>query len=197
MSDAQLLRLLGLIWAGFGIYWITAALTAARARTHEARGYRLGRLSLLVLTFLLLFSRRLALGFLAHRFIPHIAAISYAGFACALAGMATATWARIHLGQFWSDKVVLKVDHQLIRTGPYARMRHPIYSGVLLGVAGTALVLGEWRGAIAFVLLLINYSIKAKREDEILAREFGDEFRQHQTQAGFLLPKFRPRARAS
>ena len=196
MSETQLLRVLGWIWAAFGVYWIIAALTAAQARTHEARGYRLGRLSLLVLTFLLLFSRWLAVGFLAHRFVPHIAAISYAGFACALAGMATATWARIHLGQFWSDKVVLKVDHQLIRTGPYARMRHPIYSGVLLGVAGTALVLGEWRGVLAFVMLLINYSIKAKREEEILARQFGEEFRSHRVQAGFLLPRLRPRPHA-
>jgi protein-S-isoprenylcysteine O-methyltransferase Ste14 len=69
-------------------------------------------------------------------------------------------------------------------------MRHPIYSGVLLGVGGTALVLGELRGVMAFLLLLVNYSIKAKREEAILAQQFGAEFTVHQNHTGFLLPKF-------
>jgi protein-S-isoprenylcysteine O-methyltransferase Ste14 len=98
-------------------------------------------------------------------------------------------WARISLGQYWSDKVVLKVDHQLIRSGPYARMRHPIYSGVLLGVAGSALVINEWRGVLAFVLLLTNYAIKANREDKILAGAFAEDFNEHKRRAGFLLPR--------
>jgi protein-S-isoprenylcysteine O-methyltransferase Ste14 len=105
--------------------------------------------------------------------------------------MALAMWARIHLGQFWSDKVVLKVDHQLIRTGPYASLRHPIYSGVLLGVAGTAVLLGEWRGVLAFIILLTNYWVKAKREDQILAGAFPSTFSDHKNQAGFLLPRLR------
>jgi protein-S-isoprenylcysteine O-methyltransferase Ste14 len=62
---------------------------------------------------------------------------------------------------------------------------------VLLGVLGTALVLEEWRGLLAFVLLLTNYSIKAKKEERILATRFSDEFREHQRQAGFLLPRLR------
>ena len=84
---------------------------------------------------------------------------------------------------------MLQADHKLVRSGPYAYMRHPIYTGVLLGVAGTAVVLGEWRGAAAFLLLLTNYIIKARREEKILAQQFGEEFRLHQKQAGFLLPK--------
>jgi protein-S-isoprenylcysteine O-methyltransferase Ste14 len=63
----------------------------------------------------------------------------------------------------------------------------------LLGVAGTALVVGEWRGVLAFVILLVNYIIKAKREDRILAGAFAD-FVDHKRQAGFLLPNFRRRS---
>ena len=107
----------------------------------------------------------------------------------ALAGMAIAVWARISLGQYWSDKIVLKVDHRLIRSGPYARMRHPIYSGVLLGIAGTAVVVNQWRGVLAFVLLFTNYLIKAKREENILAAAFPEEFADHKSRAGFLLPR--------
>ena len=123
------------------------------------------------------------------RFIPDSLPIAWAGLGAALAGLAIAIWARIHLGHYWSDKIILKVDHELIRSGPYAYMRHPIYSGVLFGVFGTALLLGEVRGLLAFSLLLINYAIKAKREERILADHFGEQFRAYTSRAGFLLPR--------
>jgi protein-S-isoprenylcysteine O-methyltransferase Ste14 len=193
MSAARLLHALAYVWAVFGIYWVAAGIKGKRAQTHEAHWYRLVRLGILALVFLLLFSSRTASGVLGDRFVPELLAVAYFGVFATLAGMAVALWARIHLGQYWSDKVVLKVDHQLIRTGPYAHMRHPIYSGVLLAVLGTALVLGQWRGVLAFVILLVNYSIKANKEDQILANQFGGEFREHENHAGFLFPRFRVR----
>ena len=190
MTDHQLLRLLEYVWAAFGLYWIAVARGGKATQTGESPFYRIMRLAILVITFTLLFWERTAIGFLAQRFMPQLPAVAYAGFLATLAGLTTALWARIHLGQYWSDKVVLKVDHQLIRTGPYAYMRHPIYSGVLLGVAGTALVLGQWRGLLAFLLLLTNYWVKAEREERILSARFGQEFSDHQQRAGFLFPRF-------
>jgi len=189
----QLLDLLRYIWSAFGIYWIVAGVKGKSAQTHEPHWYRFLRLSILAVVFLLLFWNRAAVGFLGARFLPEVALVEYLGFALTLIGLTLALWARIHLGQYWSDKVVLKFDHQLVRTGPYAYMRHPIYSGVLLGVLGTALVLGQWRGLLAFIILLINYSIKAKKEEQILSGRFSDQFREHQNLAGFLLPRFRSR----
>jgi protein-S-isoprenylcysteine O-methyltransferase Ste14 len=190
MTQALLLRILGYLWAAFGVYWVVVGMKGARARTEEHGLYRFGRLSVLAITFSLLFWSRASIGVLGRRVIPASLPIAYAGFGAVLVGIATAIWARIHLGKYWSDKVVLKVEHRLVRSGPYAYLRHPIYSGVLLGVLGTALVLGEVRGALAFVLLLTNYAIKAKREDQILAANFPEEFREHSRQAGFLLPQF-------
>jgi protein-S-isoprenylcysteine O-methyltransferase Ste14 len=108
-----------------------------------------------------------------------------------LTGLALAVWARIRLGRFWSDRIALKVDHQLVCDGPYAYVRHPIYSGVLLAVGGTALVVNQWRAALAFALLLTNYWIKAQSEDRLLAERFGDQFREHVRNTGFLAPRFR------
>jgi protein-S-isoprenylcysteine O-methyltransferase Ste14 len=193
MTDHQMLRLLEYIWTVFGLYWVAVARGGKATQTGESPFYRLLRLLILVITFTLLFSDRTAVGFLAGRFIPQISAIAYAGFAATVAGLAIALWARVHLGQYWSDKIVLKVDHQLIRTGPYAYMRHPIYSGALLGVLGTALVVGQWRGVLAFLLLLSNYAIKAKTEDRILGGRFGGDFQEHVRRAGFLLPRLRSR----
>jgi protein-S-isoprenylcysteine O-methyltransferase Ste14 len=126
-------------------------------------------------------------------FFSQTQSVAYVGFASALAGMALAVWARVSLGHYWSDKIVLKVDHQLVRSGAYARMRHPIYSGVLLGVAGSALVVDQWSGLLALVLPLVNYVVKAKREEGILAGAFLEDFVEHKKRAGFLLPRLYPK----
>jgi protein-S-isoprenylcysteine O-methyltransferase Ste14 len=192
-----LLTLLGYLWPAFGLYWLAAAVrgksddAAAAPQTGEPHFFRVMRLSVLGTTFALLFWQRLAIGFLGRRFVADFSALDYSGFVATLAGLGIATWARIHLGRNWSDKVVIQAGHQLIRTGPYARLRHPIYSGVLLGVLGTAMVLGEWRGVMAFLLLLTNYAVKARKEDRVLAQSFGAEFDEHKRRAGFLLPKLR------
>jgi protein-S-isoprenylcysteine O-methyltransferase Ste14 len=180
------LMVVGLAWSGLGLHWVAPR---KAARSGEYQFYRLLRLLIGTVTFTLLFWRETGAGILGSRFMPQGNSVA-AGFVVALIGLAIAAWARIHLGQYWSDKVVIQANHNLIRSGPYARMRHPIYSGVLLGIAGTAMVVGEWRGILAFLIMLANYTIKARREDKILAERFGQEFQDYQTHAGLLLPRF-------
>lgn len=184
---APVVIILSLAWAMLGIYWTTS--TKSVSSSGEFPLYRLLRLSILAVTFSLLFWSGTAIGFLGARLLPLIPVLAIGGFTLAFLGMAIATWARLSLGRFWSDKVVLQSGHQLIRTGPYARMRHPLYSGVLLGVLGTALLLDQWRGLLAFAILLLNYIIKAKKEEHLLAAEFGAQFAEHVNHAGFLLPR--------
>src|SRR6185312_2764886 len=193
MSQEQLIRILEWAWIVFGVYWLVAARRVKAARTSESPVYRVFRLLLLTVTFTLLFAKWIATGFLGQFILPQKPSVAYISFFLALTGMATAVWARLSLGQYWSDKVALKVDHQLVRSGPYARMRHPIYSGVLLGVAGSALLVGQWRGVLAFLLLLTNYMVKAKREDKMLGETFPIDFADHKKSAGFLLPRLFPR----
>lgn len=193
MNQEQLIRILEWTWIVFGVYWLIAARRVKAARTTESPAYRVFRLLLLTITFTLLFGKWTAIGFLGRAFLLQKQSVAYIGFALFLAGLAIAVWARMSLGQYWSDKIVLKVDHQLVRAGPYARMRHPIYSGVLLSVAGSALVVDEWRGVLAFLLLLTNYTVKAKREDKILAESFPIDFADHKRSAGFLLPRLFPK----
>jgi len=86
--------------------------------------------------------------------------------------------------------VMLKHDHELIRTGPYARIRHPIYTGLLLAVLGTAIAIGEYRAILGFVLILVGFSYKAKREEALLEGHFGAAFEEHKRHTGFFLPRF-------
>jgi protein-S-isoprenylcysteine O-methyltransferase Ste14 len=178
---------LALAWAGIALQWTTSKNTS---QSREFRFYRLLRLFILALTFCLLFWEKMAVVPLGITLLPDSKAIAIAGFLVTILGLAIAIWARVHLGRYWSDKVVLQENHKLIRSGPYAYVRHPIYSGVLLGVFGTSVVLGEVRGTIAFLLLLTNYIIKARREDDLLSQQFPTEFSVHQKHAGFLLPRF-------
>jgi protein-S-isoprenylcysteine O-methyltransferase Ste14 len=190
-TPAVWIMVLGLAWTILALYWV-APKTDSRSREHGV--YRILRLLIGTSTFSLLFWQKTGLGFLGARFVPRNLTITIFGFFATLLGLAIAAWARVHLGRYWSDKVAIQADHKLIRTGPYARMRHPIYSGVLLGIAGTAIVVGEWRALFALVLMTVNYLIKAKREDHILADRFGEEFREYERDSGMLLPQFWKRA---
>ncbi len=180
--------ILNWMWGALGLYWLGAALRTKKSATDEAGALRILRLLILAVTFILLLSNWLRIGPLAWRFVPETVLGKALGIGLTAAGILLCVWARLHLGRYWSDRVVLKVDHQLIRNGPYAYVRHPIYSGVLLGIAGTALAIGEWRGVVALAVLGINYSAKAKREERILASSFGAVFTEYKRKTGFLLP---------
>lgn len=123
------------------------------------------------------------------RFVPNHVAIRDLGVALACLGILLMIWARRHLGRYWSDKVEIKTDHQLVSTGPYSRLRHPIHTGMLVGIAGTAIAVGEWRGVAAFLLLLINYMIKARKEERVLRQKFGAAFQEYERKTGFLAPR--------
>ena len=78
--------------------------------------------------------------------MPQTALFGMAGIVLTYAGLMLAIWARLSLGTNWSAVVDRKIGHELIRSGPYAYLRHPTYSGLLLAVIGTAIEIGEWRG---------------------------------------------------
>lgn len=178
-------------WYALAMYWAFSALRLKRIKVSEDPGGRLLHIGMMVLIFMLLYSERLALGPLGWRFVPDSTLVRNSGIALTFVGAAVAIWARYSLGQYWSGRVTLKEDHQLIRVGPYAYVRHPIYSGLLLAMAGTAFVIGEWRGVIAVLLAIVEFSRKAAKEEALLATEFGDQYREYRRQAGFLTPRFR------
>jgi protein-S-isoprenylcysteine O-methyltransferase Ste14 len=178
-------------WYALLIYWAFSALRLKRIKVSEDPAGRLWHIGIMVLVFMLLYSDRFALGPLGWRFVPEGTLVWAPGIVLTYIGASLAIWARYSLGQYWSGRVTLKEDHQLIRFGPYAYVRHPIYSGLLLAMAGTALVVGEWRAVVAFLLALVELSRKAAKEEALLATEFGDQYGEYRKQAGFLTPRFR------
>ncbi len=178
------------MWGGLGVYWLWNARRSGSSVTREASWWRVMRLGILTVTFILLLSPWLRIGWLGWRFVPDTGLAHVLGLALTAAGVLLCVWARVHLGRYWSDKIVLKVEHRLIRSGPYRYLRHPIYSGVLLGIVGTAVAVGEWRGFVALAMMSANYFMKARREERVLAGQFGEEYTEYRKQAGFLTPRW-------
>jgi protein-S-isoprenylcysteine O-methyltransferase Ste14 len=184
------LHLAEIAWIVFLLYWFFSALKLKAVKQREAHRERAVYLVSMVAAYFLMFNDRLSFGWLGQRFLPAAAPIEATGVAITAVGIALAIWARWHLGQNWSATITLKEGHELIRSGPYGRIRHPIYTGMLLGLAGTALALGEYRGLIALAIALVCFSAKARKEERYLVTEFGERFKEHIRQTGMFFPKW-------
>lgn len=103
------------------------------------------------------------------------------------AGLGLAVWARAHLGRNWSGIVTVKKDHALIRTGPYRIVRHPIYTGLLLALIGTAAAIDEWRVVVAVICALIGFLRKIQVEEKRMRENF-PEYSRYRQQTAALIP---------
>jgi len=158
----------GAIWVLFSIYWEIEAKKAARDKSRESSASRGLHVLIVNVALLLLF---IPVPGLNGRFLP--VALMPLGLAIQTGGVLLAVWARRHLGRNWSGRVTLKVDHELVRTGPYRFVRHPIYTALLAMYAGTAVVSGEWHALVGFVLVPLAYWRKIRIEEANLAGAFG------------------------
>ncbi|HSY59240.1 MAG TPA: isoprenylcysteine carboxylmethyltransferase family protein [Terriglobales bacterium] len=175
-------------WIAFCVYWIWAARNQKRVQRRESVLARLLHVAYMVAGFMLLYSSDPRLEGLNRRFLPDLRWIALLGALLTVIGVAFAIWARVHIGKNWSGQVTIRKDHELIRTGPYAHIRHPIYTGLLLAVAGTAIQIGEYRGLLALAIILVGFTLKAKREESLLETQFGPAFDDHRQHTGFFLP---------
>jgi protein-S-isoprenylcysteine O-methyltransferase Ste14 len=178
-------------WYAFFIFWLISASRLKQTRKEEDPSGRVRHIVVMLLGIDLMFYRNLEFGVLGDRFIPYDLRIQYAGIALTWLGVAFAIWARYCIGQNWSGRVTVKVDHELIQSGPYAFVRHPIYTGLLLANAGAALFIGKWRCIAGLVILLIEMSRKASKEEGFMVSEFGEKYQDYRRRSGFLIPKLR------
>jgi protein-S-isoprenylcysteine O-methyltransferase Ste14 len=190
MDPYHWLHLASFAWLVFLAYWSVSALKLKSIKRREPRGERLIQLVFMVAAYFLMFNDQFSRGWLATRFAPASPSIGKFGVTVTVVGIAFAIWARWHLGENWSATVTLKEGHELISSGPYRYIRHPIYSGMLVAFVGTALALGEYRALISVGIVLVAFYTKAKKEERFLTQEFGEKFREHSRRTGMFLPKF-------
>jgi protein-S-isoprenylcysteine O-methyltransferase len=175
-------------WVAAAIIWLAAAFTTKRAVRKEFGRARLLQVLLLVAAFLLYFNSSFAPGFFAERVVPLSSAAEIIGLALTLAGLLFAGWARFFLGRNWSGSITIKEDHQLMQSGPYAIVRHPIYSGLLFALLGTAIAFGRLRNFLGLVLATIAWRLKSLVEERYMTEQFGAEYTNYKRRVKALVP---------
>jgi protein-S-isoprenylcysteine O-methyltransferase Ste14 len=186
-------KVCSILWMIFAVVWVAGWLWSKRAKVRAPLSARL------------LYSFPVALGsylmvndnlprWVRWRLIPDSPSVQVLAVLLTAVGIGLAIWARFYLGGNWSGAVSIKIAHQLVRTGPYAWVRHPIYSGILLAVFGTSLLKGKVSGALATALFWLGFWIKSRMEERFMVTTFGEEYVEYRRETGALIPKLRPQS---
>jgi protein-S-isoprenylcysteine O-methyltransferase Ste14 len=176
------------VWIAFLLYWqIKAAGNKANQRLEPAVS-RILRALVFVAVTVLLSTTRIPLPWLYRQLWPSGIWAFWLGAAVTVGGLLFAVWARQHLGSNWSRSVTIKQGHELITTGPYGLVRHPIYTGILAGFLGTAIALSQVRGLLGFALILVVLWPKLHMEEKWMRSEFGETYAAYAHRTAALVP---------
>lgn len=175
------------MWISIGLFWVVGFLGTKSTVRRQPLSSRLPQLVFEISAGYLLFAKTFPPMFRTHLF-PQTLVSNWSALVIAFLGALIAIWARLTLGTNWSARVTIKDHHELIRSGPYSFVRHPIYSGLLLMVLGTAVQIAELRGFIALLLAFTGFVLKSRLEDSFMRQQFGDEYAQYKHQVKAMIP---------
>jgi protein-S-isoprenylcysteine O-methyltransferase Ste14 len=180
------LQLNGWMWLAWLIVWLLAAVSAHQAKLIESRGRSFIHGVLMCYGIFLILHNGNHPVFGGK--IYHNDPVRWTGDIITAAGLLFSIWARAHLGKYWSGKITLKVGHKLIRTGPYRLVRHPIYTGLILGAVGGAMAAESVDGFIGLAMFITSCLLKVRWEESLLLGEFGEEYAAFRREVPMLIP---------
>jgi protein-S-isoprenylcysteine O-methyltransferase Ste14 len=175
----------GILWIVFILYWSAAARGSAPTLSSESVKSRQVHQLLMYGALALAFVR---VPLLTGRWLPKTTAVILAGFAVQVGSFALAAWARRHLGRNWSGAIATKAEHQLVRSGPYRLVRHPIYSAMLGMFLGTAIISGTFHALLALAVISAAYVRKIGLEERRLGEVFGADYEAYRREARAVIP---------
>jgi protein-S-isoprenylcysteine O-methyltransferase Ste14 len=176
---------IGSIWIIFLVVWALAALTAKRDAPGTRRRWFIYRLGVLALVYILI--RYTDFFNLIGSYRSSNLIIEGLGVVLTVLGVGVAIWARLYLGRNWGMPMSQREDPELVTTGPYAYVRHPIYSGILLALVGSALTLGA-SFAIFFLVSTFYFLYSAPIEEKNMAQRFPDAYPAYKKRTKMLIP---------
>ena len=176
------------LWLSWILYWLWAARHAKPNARLETVGSRLLHAVPLLVAVALLWVDRVPVAFLGARIFPATLWPFWIGALLTTLGMLFSVWARVHLGRNWSAVVTVKENHELIDTGPYALVRHPIYTGLLAAIVGSAVARDDWRGVLAVVIAWLALWGKSRLEERWMTGQFGERYVAYAQRVPALLP---------
>jgi protein-S-isoprenylcysteine O-methyltransferase Ste14 len=180
------LAVVGCAWCAFLLVWFSSALFAKRTLN---RPWLPWLLRVAVIVGLVLVASHAGGGAQFRALLEPWAspAIAWLGAACAALGVAFAIWARAYLGRNWGMPASVKENPELVTTGPYALVRHPIYSGMILAVAGSALTSGLW-WLIVLAVTGAYFLMSARKEERLMAQTFPETYPAYKARTKMLVP---------
>ena len=182
---------IGWVWMAMGAVWVVGLFFTKRTVRQQPVGARILQLAVGILGFGLLSKKCydwFPYAWLFRSFAPHTAAIWDVALLLTVLGCGFAIWARVTLGANWSGRVTVKEGHELVTRGPYRITRHPIYTGILLALVGTALAVGEWRGVVAIVVIALAFVLKISQEERMMMQTFPAAYPEYRQRVKALVP---------
>ena len=176
------------VWIVFIVYWRIKAAGTKTTQRIEPAASRIIRAVVLLIVVAILSIPRIPLPWLYRQLWPSGLWSFCIGAVVTVAGLLFAVWARRHLASNWSSAVTIKQGHELITTGPYALVRHPIYTGILTGFLGSAIALCQVRGIIGIVLMFLVFWAKFRREEQWMRSQFGETYSIYALRTAALVP---------
>jgi protein-S-isoprenylcysteine O-methyltransferase Ste14 len=176
------------LWVAFALSWLMAAAWAGKTEKRAGIGQEWPYRSTLAIGAILFFIP-------AHGYVGWMRlwrpspTLAWVCVGLVAAGFAFCWWARIHLGRLWSGIITRKEDHYIVDTGPYALVRHPIYSGLLLAIAATMIAKGTLIGVTGAILIGASFYMKARLEERFLRQELGAAtYERYSSRVSMLIP---------
>ena len=176
------------VWIAFFVYWQIKAVGAKPTQRLEPLVSGILRVLAFVIAIVLLSVPRIPVPWLYVQLWPSGLWPFWLGAAVTVAGILFAVWARAHLGRNWSRSVTIKQGHELITTGPYAVVRHPIYAGILIGFLGMAIAISQVRGVIVHAIIFLVFWVKLRMEEEWMRSQFGETYAAYSRKTAALVP---------
>jgi len=180
--------LLPAIWWAWALYWWLSSRDVKATARSESTASRLMHLGPMAFAAAILWMPALGLSFLDTPFLPRAPWAFWTGTALAVAGLAFSVWARRVLGRNWSAIVTLKQGHELVTRGPYALVRHPIYTGLLLAFVGSAIARGHRSGLLAAALFFLAALRKYRLEERWMRERFGEAYEAYRSRVKAIVP---------
>lgn len=180
-------------WALWVAYWGISAGQVKQTERRESTAARLGYIVPLVIGAWLIALPLTGLGPLSVQLWPDETARWQCALVLVVLGLGFSIWARMHLGRNWSGTVTVKEGHELIRSGPYAYVRHPIYTGLIVALAGGAVACGQPRALLGLAIIVYSFVRKLRLEEQFMRAQFPAEYARYCREVPALVPFARRR----
>jgi protein-S-isoprenylcysteine O-methyltransferase Ste14 len=168
-------------WAAFWLYWLVAAFSMKRGRVPWSRELRIRAVIIVIVILLVRFGVFRGHGLNTDSWRAGLGVVLF------VLGLGFAVWARLHIGRNWGTPMTQKNEPELVTSGPYHLVRHPIYSGILVAGIGTAVAL-SWLWLIVPMLAGVYFGYSATVEERFLTKQFPDEYPAYKRSTKMLVP---------